>query len=425
MPDPINYTGMQVQVDPAQALLSGLKTGVGIQQVQQAQLDQERQQQAQLQQQADLRALVSNPSPSAQDYATYTLKYPSQAAAVKQAFSLLDEQQQQQKISDATRVYGALQANRPDLAASLMDARIAALKNGGSPADYQSSQVLKELIDTDPTQATRVAGLYLASVMGPDKFSAAFPAIGKESREQAAASGEQAKTAAETRNLESQVATRAAQLGIDRENNRIKAMEAGLARETNQLKRQELQGKIDDAKQKRDQLQRENVSTAESAFSTVDRALDTIKELQKHPGLAGNLGKTGVLPNIPGSDSANARALIDQLQSQGFLAEVDKMRGLGALTEAEGKKLTNAIGALDTKQSEDQFRKQLADINRQFTDARARIGKRYGVAAPDRAEPPLFQSAKYGAVTQAMIDKLAKDKGVSADVAERFYREAR
>ena len=425
---PINYTGLQTNLDPGAALLSGIKTGLTVEQVQLAQQEAQKQQALQRQQAIDAAALYTNPNSTAADYAAYTLKYPSQAKAAKQAFDLLDSQQQQDRITQGAQIYGALNSGRQDLALDLIDNRIKALENGGSRADLESSKALREAIAADPQQAKTLAGLTLASWMGADKFSAAFPAISKEARETAAAPGEMAKTEAETQNLRSQVDTRAAQLDIQREENRIKAMEAQLKREDNALKREELQGKLADAKEKRDGLKREQQASADSAFSTVDRALDTISQLQRHPGLAGNLGKEGIFPSIPGGDAANARALIEQLQSQGFLAEVDKMRGLGALTEAEGKKLTNAIGALDTRQSESQFRKQLADIQRQFTDARGRIAQKYGVEATSRTEPdqrPLFQSPKFGAVTQAMIDKLAKQKGVDVAVAEQFFREAR
>lgn len=414
MPDPINYTGLQVQIDPTAALTEGIKSGYTINQIQQANDALKLQQQQQQQQRADLTTLLSNPNAGAQDYAAYTLKYPSQEKAVKQAFDLLSGEQQQQRITQGAQIYGALNSGRPDLAESLLDQRLKALQNGGSPADIQTTQALLDVVKTDPNKARTLAGVTLAAWMGPDKFSAAYPAIAKEEREAAAAPGERAKTQAEVANIGSQIETRAATLDIQREDNRIKAMQVALGKEDNALKRQELEGRIADAQQKRDQLARDNQSTADSAFATVDRALDTIKDLEKHPGLSGNLGLTGVIPNVPGSDAANARALIEQLQSQGFLAEVDKMRGLGALTEAEGKKLTNAIGALDTKQDEKQFRKQLANISEQFTAARQRIAQKYGVQAPDR-DPVVLTSKRFGPITKTKLEDAARAANMSVD----------
>lgn len=414
MADPINYSAMQLQIDPAAALTEGIKTGYSINQIQQANDAMKLQEQQQQQQRADLSVLLSNPNASASDYAGYMMKYPSQAASVKQAFGMLSDEQQQQRITQGAQIYGALNSGRPDLAQQLLEQRINSLKNGGTQADIQTTQALLDVVRTDPNKARTLAGVTLASWMGPDKFFAAYPAIAKEEREAAAAPGERAKTAAETANIGSQIETRAATLDIQREENRIRAMEADLKREDNDLKRQELQGKIDDAKLKRDQLAREQESTANSAFATVDRALDTIGDLKKHPGLAGNLGIRGVVPNVPGSDAANARALIDQLQSQGFLAEVDKMRGLGALTEAEGKKLTNAIGALDTKQDEAQFRKQLDSIQSQFDAARKNLAKKYGVAAPDR-DPVVLNSPRFGAITKSKLEEAAKAANMPVD----------
>ena len=72
--DPINYSGMQTQVNPAQALIGGLQAGAALQDVQfQNQQRQAALAQRQAQQQ-DLMRLMNNPNPTAKDYADYALK---------------------------------------------------------------------------------------------------------------------------------------------------------------------------------------------------------------------------------------------------------------------------------------------------------------------------------------------------------------
>ena len=50
---------------------------------------------------------------------------------------------------------------------------------------------------------------------------------------------------------------------------------------------------------------------------------------------------------------------MQKLKSQSFLSSVQQMRGLGALSDAEGKKITSALAALNPAMSRSEFEKQL------------------------------------------------------------------
>ena len=107
----------------------------------------------------------------------------------------------------------------------------------------------------------------------------------------------------------------------------------------------------------------EAAQTAQSAIGQYDAALTSINELLQHPGLAKATGARSALPTMPGSDAANFEARLETLKSQTFLPMVQALRGMGALSNAEGDKLTAAIGALDKKQSPEQFQKSLGEIS--------------------------------------------------------------
>ncbi len=107
--------------------------------------------------------------------------------------------------------------------------------------------------------------------------------------------------------------------------------------------------------------------------ASFDVMLGSLDRLGKHPGLSRSVGVTGAFPTIPGSDSANFKAELDTFQSQAFLPMVSQLKGMGALSDAEGKKLTAAVGALNPSMGEKAFRESVARITNDMTAARARL----------------------------------------------------
>ena len=89
----------------------------------------------------------------------------------------------------------------------------------------------------------------------------------------------------------------------------------------------------------------------------------SIDQILKHPGLPKAVGLSSVLPSIPGGEAADFEAQLDKLKGQAFLQMFNQLRGGGAITEMEGKKATDALAALSTKQSEKQFRANLKEVN--------------------------------------------------------------
>jgi hypothetical protein len=139
----------------------------------------------------------------------------------------------------------------------------------------------------------------------------------------------------------------------------ISLLNAQQASTTNDLKRQELGLKIDEKIKARQDNNANAYSKANSAAATFDDTLANIDQIQSAPGLSGNFGKSSYIPNVRGSDSANAQALIDTLKGKAFLAAFDSLKGGGQITEVEGTKATNAMLNMENAQSEEQFRKNL------------------------------------------------------------------
>lgn len=113
--------------------------------------------------------------------------------------------------------------------------------------------------------------------------------------------------------------------------------------------------------------------TRASQLASFDTMLGTLDRLGKHPGLSRSVGAVSMFPTMPGSDSANFQAELNTFQSQAFLPMVAQLKGMGALSDAEGKKLTAAVGALDPKMGEEAFRDSVARITADMQSARNRM----------------------------------------------------
>ncbi|RKY56469.1 MAG: hypothetical protein DRP93_01340 [Candidatus Neomarinimicrobiota bacterium] len=103
----------------------------------------------------------------------------------------------------------------------------------------------------------------------------------------------------------------------------------------------------------------ETITGYKNAAQSSQDAINTLEKIKKHPGTAGAVGMSSPMSWIPGTDWKDASALIEQFNSQAFVSEVQKLRGLGALSDSEGKKLASAVANLDIAQSEEGFMQNL------------------------------------------------------------------
>lgn len=106
---------------------------------------------------------------------------------------------------------------------------------------------------------------------------------------------------------------------------------------------------------------------------TLTNTLTTVQKILSSPGLSGFSGLDSFRRLIPGSESANVNAWIDQLQSQNFLSAVTQMKGMGALSENEGKKLSAAVAAISPTMSDDAIMKELQGIESNLMTGLERI----------------------------------------------------
>ena len=101
------------------------------------------------------------------------------------------------------------------------------------------------------------------------------------------------------------------------------------------------------------------------------------------PGLTGGLLGGRV---IPGTNAAGFVSLMKNFNANASLAQVAKMTGLGALSDAEGARLSAAIGSIDTSQSEEEFKSNMAIVRQGLISARDRLSRRPAGGQPQQAQ---------------------------------------
>lgn len=149
------------------------------------------------------------------------------------------------------------------------------------------------------------------------------------------------------------------------------------------------------------------------ANQSLDRLQKTVMSLRNHPGLIGITGLRGHVPNIPGTAAADAEAKLNQLKSETSIDVLQMMRAnsktggaLGNVSDAEGKRLENYLGALDKAQSTESMQKALDDIIAYVDESKANLGaafnmkhKTTAVGASSGSKAALPQSAKVASDT--------------------------
>lgn len=138
----------------------------------------------------------------------------------------------------------------------------------------------------------------------------------------------------------------------------------------------------------------------QSATSAIDNLLGVAKGVLNSPGLEGNYGLRGVVPNMPGGEAADAKALIQRLKDVAGFSALNELKaagkngssGLGAVTEFEHKILQNQLANLDKAQSAAQVRTEIANLVRATEASKQRISNHYrsvyGKMLDDSVPPP-------------------------------------
>lgn len=120
------------------------------------------------------------------------------------------------------------------------------------------------------------------------------------------------------------------------------------------------------------------------AATNLDRMAQAANDLIHHPGLNGITSWNARVPDAPGSQAANARALLTSLKSQIGFGVLQAMRNasktggaLGSVSDSEGIRLENNLAALEQSQSPEAFKANLQKIVEYANSTKGRLTNAY------------------------------------------------
>jgi hypothetical protein len=463
---PINYA-VDVQ-NPFEAAIGGFKLGAGIAEIDAARAVRDQAQKAQ----TDLKALFNNPNATSADYERAVAFLPKdQAAIVTQGFERKTKEQQQTALTQGTQIYTAIKSGNLPVAEMQLKEQALALRNSGKEKEAQAYDDLSNLIRLNPTGAQTTIALTLAGLPGGKDFlesadkalstqraeslqpstlkeavakadkAVADATVAKETATNAPAmqkaeadlkTAQAAKAIVESEFVRAksvlEVQQQAATLRktnedilIAKEDNRIKALNAAQAKETNVLRREELQLKIDDAKEKRDQADRDQKATLAIQSADIDNFINTATRIKQTPKNIINAATGPIASRLPttNQDVSDFEALVETLGSQAFLAQIPKIKGTGNLTEKEGDKLQASLQNLSLKQSPERLIANVDEAVRLLEKARVSITARSGLPATPSDVPARELNVTVGGVTYNFPNKAAADTFKNSDAYRR------
>jgi hypothetical protein len=401
------------------------------------------QQQAAEQQNRALNELLNNPAPTADDYARATVLVPGMREQFKQSWEMRDSEQQKASLTQISQVHAALSGGQPQFAVELLNRHADALEaSKGKAEDIKAARTMASVIEQNPAFAKVMTGMKLASIPGGDKVFANLSAIGAEDRAAAKAPAELTKLTGEAA---------AAQYGAQ-----VKAVEAGNAQTAavlgNQTKAEEIKSAVlkrdldridaqikaanSETDRQRLQLERDKLTATQSEKTTaattgaqdaldgLTQAMSTVKSVMDHPGLKKGTGLGGdAMAWINGSDAADFRAQLGVLKSQQFLTNIGQMKGTGAITDVEGKKLESAVASLETSQSASQFKAALGTIKATLEKAQNKLAQ--SGRLPTTGGAFVMTHPVFGQVTDGQVNALMKQHpGATREQVIQFLKQS-
>lgn len=301
-------------------------------------------------------------------------QYPEQFDAVRNGMKFVDE--------DQRSTVGTLAASAR-LAASSPEAMMSWLQNNSSELTRAGVDPLDvaKMYQKNPQDFTEFVDHLGMAALGPiDYFNVQDKMAGRQQ--------EQQRINETIRNNDMTNARGWASNNIAQQNVNLRRMELEdkkydrlIANKTNALKLAELQDKRLQNQQAMEQAKRDKADAYNSGMDNLSRTIETATKVLNSPGFTGYFG-TNLNPLssrfIPGTEAADTETLVDTLKSQGFLSGIQQMKGMGALSNAEGQKVMDAIGSLSPNQSEKSARAAIKTIIKTTEMAQKRMQQKYG-----------------------------------------------
>lgn len=431
MVQPIDYT-LDV-VNPVQSSLQGftggLQLGMAVEDRKRAVAQAQRDQLAKEQMNKDLFDLSQNPS--YEGYTQVMTKYPQLAENLKRAYDTMDAGKQQTTFSLASQAYAALSSQRPEIAKQVLEDAAIAYDNSGNKQDAGVLRGYLKMIDTSPEAARTSIGMLMSSV-NPDKFKDIYSTLGGEQRANEMQPYDIAESKAKTAYTEAQtndipLAAEDRRTGVDNQGRKIE-----YDNQFNYDKLSQDQQQFYDGLDKTERIEAAKLraAKAESSIQRVERLekVENYANAAKQAADASNLAAKLTLQakensgaywdrlvrQVPGTSENTFAKDIETLKSQVFLAQVEKMRGLGALTDKEGDAIRSSIASLDINQGPEAVQKNLSKIAQQMSAAAKSANRKAQLYATKGQgySPAVIEAAKTLGISPAEAQKFVNENGL-------------
>ena len=234
MVQPINYS-LNVQ-SPFEAALGGFKIGATIADIGAQRQLQEQELVRKQSLQTQVNALIQNQNPTARDFTNVAMLLPEkEAASMRANFETLSKDQQQNQLRFGGQVISAFSSKQPQYGIQLLKDRAVAERNSGRESEAKAYEVAAQLAEQDLSSALKIAGINMATLPGGDKvLEASIKAMKAPGEIRTAEAGaikeelvtantptrlalENTNTAANIRNLDSQIVDRSKRLVLDQD----------------------------------------------------------------------------------------------------------------------------------------------------------------------------------------------------------------
>ena len=298
MVQPINYQ-LNVQ-SPFEAALSGFKIGATIADVAAQRQQQEAELARRQQLQTQVTALMQNPNPTARDFTNVAMLLPkNEADSMRANWETLSKDRQENELRFGGQVMSAFSANQPQIGIQLLRERATAERNAGREGQAKAYETWAQMAEVSPQSAQKTIGIMLAGVPGGDKVLTssiqALKAPAEIRQGEAGATKEElitantptrlalenTQTAANIRNLDSQIADRAGRLVLDQ--NRLKLDRDRLQSDV-ELKLFELNQKGGQLDASATKIVNDSAVAAVGSEQAAGRMLDLASQLEQQPG---------------------------------------------------------------------------------------------------------------------------------------------
>ncbi|MBY7785885.1 phage DNA ejection protein [Vibrio fluvialis] len=327
------------------------------------------------QMQSEINSALQSGDPN--QIAQVSIKYPKMSQAIRSGFEFKNDATEKNFVDTTSRIL-----SDPENTEKYLNQRIDYLKSiGADPSDTMGR--LQMYKDNPANFLKTTEGVFAASY--PERYNAY-----KSSQPKEMTPYQQAQLDADQQKTQFNQGIKKQELEIKRMELEDKKIGRQLQRETNQAKLAELNQKKEANQQKLDQEKSNREEQYLSSMDTMARTIDTAQSILDSDGFSNYFGTNFSLTSpsfagafAPGSAGADTSALVDTLKSQGFLSGVQQMKGMGALSDAEGKKISDAIGNLSHTQSESSAKRSINNIIGTIKLGQKRLSDKYGKKTSD------------------------------------------